>query len=394
MIGKSYRMMTKKTRKSKTSSQDEPESAGRPILMFCSNTAWNLANFRGPLIASLAADGCRVIAAAAADGTEDRLLELGAEFHPLPVKASSRNPLHELRFLASIVALLRRERPSALLTFTIKANIYGTMAARLAGVRAIATVSGLGSAFLAGGVMARMIDALYKIGFARASLVFFQNADDRDLFLARRLVSAQQVRMVPGSGVDLDRFKAVDLPANERPSFLLVSRMLWDKGVGEFAEAARLLADRSSRPRFAMVGGAGVDNPSAVPTSDLKRWADNGIVEYLGTKDDVRPAIAAADCVVLPSYREGVPRSLLEAAAMGRPLIATDVPGCREVVEDGVNGFLCEPRSAQSLADAIGRMADLSADERKVMGERGRKLVESRFAVSNVVAAYRAELVI
>ena len=169
MIGKSYRMMTKKTRKSNASSQDEPESAGRPILMFCSNTAWNLANFRGPLIASLAADGCRVIAAAAADGTEDRLLELGAEFHRLPVKASSRNPLHELRFLASIVALLQRERPSALLTFTIKPNIYGTMAARLAGVRAIATVSGLGSAFLAGGVTARLIDALYKIGFARAS---------------------------------------------------------------------------------------------------------------------------------------------------------------------------------------------------------------------------------
>jgi glycosyltransferase involved in cell wall biosynthesis len=369
-----------------------PNGISRPTVIFCSNTAWNLANFRGAIIEALVADGWRVVAAASPDGTEHRLRALGAEFHAIPIKASSRNPANDLRLLLSLLVLLRKERPAALLTFTIKPNIYGALAARLAGVKVIATVSGLGSAFLAGGKTARLIDGLYRLGFAGASCVFFQNGDDRDLFLGRRLVRSDQARMVPGSGVDLDRFDVADYPGNDRPSFLLIARMLWDKGVGEFAAAARLFADREPRPRFVMVGGAGVDNPSAVPSSELERWSHDGLVEYLGPMDDVRPAIAAADCVVLPSYREGVPRSLLEAAAMGRPLIATNVPGCRDVVEDGVNGFLCAQKSAESLADAVRRMADLPIHERKGMGARGREMVEEKFAVSNVVAAYRTEL--
>ena len=369
------------------------ESRGsRRTIVFCSNTAWNLVNFRGPIIAALSGDGHRIIAAAAPDGSVEKLHELGAEFRPVRLKASSRNPLDDLRLLASLVSLLRQERPSALLTFTIKPNIYGTLAARMAGVPAVATVSGLGSAFLAGGRTGRIIDGLYRLGLAGASAVFFQNGDDRDLFLGRQLVRPDQVRMVAGSGVDVDRFRIAGRPDNDRPTFLLISRMLWDKGVGEYAAAARLLAGRDPKPRFVMVGGAGVDNPSAVPSSELERWANDGIVEYLGAMADVRPAIAAADCVVLPSYREGVPRSLLEAAAMGRPLIATDVPGCREVVRDGVNGFLCKAKSAQSLADAVSRIADLSAEERQAMGLEGRKLVETKFAVSNVVEAYRSEL--
>ena len=362
-----------------------------PIVL-CSNTAWNLVNFRGPIIAALVADGRRVIAAAAPDGTEAKLAELGAEFHPLPVEAASRNPLHDIRLFLSLAALLRKTRPSVLLTFTVKPNIYGTLAARLARVRAIATVSGLGSAFLGGGKTAKLVERLYRLAFKDADSIFFQNDEDRNLFLERKLVSPAQVHRVPGSGVDLDEFRICELPGAESPVFVLIGRMLRDKGVTEFVEAARLLSGMKPAPRFVMVGGSGVDNPSAVPISEIERWVSEGTIEYAGVMDDVRPAIEAADCVVLPSYREGLPRSLLEGAAMGRPLIASDVPGCRDVVEHGVNGYLCAPRSSEALADAMRMMADLSAEERTAMGLRGHEKIKKTFAVSRVIAAYQAEL--
>ena len=360
--------------------------------MICANTAWNLANFRAPLIASLVADGHRVIAAAARDGAESRLVALGAEFHDLPVQPSGRNPLADLRLLASIARLLAAERSAILMTFTIKPNIYGALAARLTGNATLATVSGLGSAFLAGGRTGRLIDRLYRLGLGRAKAVFFQNDDDRDLFLERRLVTGPQVRRVSGSGVDVDHFALAQPTANARPVFLFIGRLLWDKGVREYVEAARLVAESGVEAEFRMVGECGVDNPSAVPLSQVERWAADGTITYLGPTDDVRGAIAAADCVVLPSYREGLPRSLLEGAAMGRPLIASDVPGCRDVVVDGDTGFLCAPRSPHDLAAAIRRMDALAPAERRAMGLRARGKIEREFAVDRVVAAYRMEL--
>ena len=360
--------------------------------MFGANTAWNLANFRAPIIKALLADGHRVIAAAASDGSESRLTELGAEFRALPIEPSSRNPVNDLRLFVALLQLLRREKPAILMTFTIKPNIYGMLAARLTGTRAVATVSGLGSAFLAEGATGKLIDHLYRLAFARAEAVFFQNDDDRDLFLERRLVTRPQVRRVPGSGVDVDHFALAQPTANARPVFLFIGRLLWDKGVREYVEAARLVAESGVEAEFRMVGECGVDNPSAVPLSQVERWAADGTITYLGPTDDVRGAIAAADCVVLPSYREGLPRSLLEGAAMGRPLIASDVPGCRDVVVDGDTGFLCAPRSPHDLAAAIRRMAALAPAERRAMGLRARTKIEREFAVDRVVAAYRMEL--
>ena len=367
-------------------------SAERRTIVMCANTAWNLANFRAPIITSLLEDGYRVIATAAKDGAESRLLALGAEFRPLPIQSSSRNPLDDFRLILALRRLLRAERPAALMTFTIKPNIYGMMAARLTGTRGFATVSGLGSAFLAEGATGRLIDHLYRSSLARAEAVFFQNDDDRDLFLERRLVTAAQVRRVPGSGVDVDHFALSAPPMNDRPVFLFIGRLLRDKGVHEFAEAARLIAKSGAKAEFRMVGECGVDNPSAVTLSEVERWSADGTICYLGPTNDVRDAIKAADCIVLPSYREGLPRSLLEAASMGRPLIASDVPGCRDVVDEGDNGFLCAPRSAVALAEAIQRMAELQPAERRAMGLRARAKIEREFAVDRVVAAYRMEL--
>ena len=364
----------------------------RRTVVICANTAWNLANFRAPLIASLLADGHRVIAAAAADGSESKLRGLGAEFRSLPVQSSGRNPLADLRLLAAITRLLAGEPSAQLMTFTIKPNIYGALAARLTGNRTLATISGLGSAFLAGGLTGHLIDRLYRLGLGGARAVFFQNDEDRDLFVERRLVRADQIRRVPGSGIDLTAFAAMPLPGGAAPVFLFIGRLLLDKGVREFVEAARLVKASGHQAQFRMLGECGVDNPSAVPFSEVERWSADGTINYLGSAEDVRGSIAEADCIVLPSYREGVPRSLLEGAAMGRPLIATDVAGCRDIVEEASNGFLCEPRSAGALADAIRRMVELAPAERQAMGRRARAKVEREFAVERVVAAYRREL--
>lgn len=363
----------------------------RPVLL-CANTAWNLANFRRPIIESLVAGGHRVIAAAAPDGREQELISLGAKFVPLPIEPAGRNPLADLRLLAVLIRLNRRERPAALMTFTIKPNIYGSLAARITGTRSLATVSGLGSAFLAGGGTSRLVERLYRLAFARTQAVFFQNDEDRSIFVERGLVHPSRARRVAGSGVDLERFTIAPEPANPKPVFLFVGRLLWDKGIREFVGAAKRIRDRGLDAEFRIVGECGVDNPTAVTVSDVARWTANEAIDYLGPTDDVREAIAACDCLVLPSYREGLPRSLLEGAAMGRPLIASDVPGCRDVIEHGATGLLCAPRSEEALADAIEQMLSFSPATRRAMGLRGRGKVEREFAAASVVAAYRSEL--
>ena len=360
--------------------------------MFISNCAWNLANFRRPLIEAFIARGGRVVCAAAADGHERLLRDLGAEFVNLPVDAGGTSPVADLKLLTAIDRLIRRVRPSAMLTFTIKPNIYGLLAARARGIPAIATISGLGSSFLGGGLTGFVTDRLYRISLAGAQAVMFQNEDDRALFAGRRLVDRDRTRLVAGSGIDLDRFRPVPVGSGGPFRFLLIARLLRDKGLVEYADAARALLDDGLDVRCAIVGPEGGNNPSAVPKSQVERWVRSGTIDYLGATDDVRGAIAAADCVVLPSYREGLPRSLLEGAAMARPLIATDVPGCREVVEHGVNGLLCAPRSASSLASAMRQIAALDPTARLAMGTAGRRIVEANYDQRKVAAAYLAEL--
>jgi glycosyltransferase involved in cell wall biosynthesis len=231
---------------------------------------------------------------------------------------------------------------------------------------------------------------LYKSAFSRMPVVFFQNEDDRALFLSGRLVRDRQARLLPGSGIDLSRFVRAPLPERQQGEqvFLLIARLLRDKGVGEFVQAARQLRVRFPRIRFQLLGAAGDENRTAFDRASVERWVGERIVEYLGETDDVRPFIAQADCVVLPSYREGMPRTLLEAAAMGRPMVASDVPGCRQIVRDGDTGLLCPPRDAEGLARAIEHMVELGADAREVMGRRARTLVEREFDVGRVVDAY------
>jgi len=313
--------------------------------------------------------------------------ELGVERISVHIDRAGLNPLSDLGLSSTYRRLLKDLKPAAYLGFTIKPNIYGALAAASLGIPAIPNVSGLGTAFMRRGLLQRFVTNLYRIGFRSSPAVFFQNGEDLRLFVDRKIIREEQGRLLPGSGVDLDRFAPA--PATEGPAtFLLVARLLRDKGIVEFVEAARSLRAMLPEARFQLLGPLDPGNRTAISRSDLDRWVGEGIVEHLGTVDDVRPFIAAATAVVLPSYREGMPRSLLEAAAMSRPLIATDVPGCRDIVEHGQNGYLCEVRDASSLASAMSRMAELPSSSRLAMGDAARRKVQEQFSEGLVTKAY------
>jgi glycosyltransferase involved in cell wall biosynthesis len=360
-----------------------------PTILVSANSLWNIHNFRGALLGRLA-DAGYAIALAAPSGKAEREVPTQWTQHSLRINSDGLNPISDGLLMLAYLRLLRRTRPLAYLSFTAKPNIYGALAAGLLGVPAVPNVSGLGTAFISGGALQRLISLMYRAAFRRAPIVFFQNREDRDLFIRRKLVRPAQARLLPGSGVDLQRFRPLPEQHGDRAgcTFLFVGRILGDKGVRELAEAARLVKAVEPQARFQLLGFVGAANRSAIGGEELGHWEGEGLVEYLGAADDVRPFLAAADAVVLPSYREGLPRSLLEAAAMGRPLIATDVPGNREVVVDGSNGLLCAVRSGPSLADALLRFMRLPAAEKQRMGRASRQLVEERFSEETVVMAY------
>lgn len=365
-------------------------SSSRPRVLIALNTAWNLVNFRAGLIRALVAQGFEVVAVAPRDAHADQLAALGARFVALPMDNGGTNPLRDLQLWWRFRRLLKAERPDVFLGYTVKPNVYGSLAAHSLRIPVVNNIAGLGAVFISQSPVTRLVRGLYRLALKRSAHVFFQNPDDQRLFIDGGLVDAAVTSLVPGSGIDLDRF--VPAPDNGRPGdemcFLLIARMLWDKGVGEYVEAARILKQRYPKLRFALLGFLDVRNPAAISREQVDAWVAEGVVEYWGTSDDVRPDIARADCVVLPSYREGTPRTLLEAAAMARPLVTTDAVGCREVVDDGINGYLCEVRSAGSLATAMERLVCLSPGQRTAMGAAGRHKMVSLFDERLVIRAY------
>jgi glycosyltransferase involved in cell wall biosynthesis len=369
------------------------------ILIFA-NTTWNLVNFRSGLIRALVADGHEVLACAPTDGWVPALEALGCRHCPVPMDQQGTHPWRDALLLGRLLRLMWRERPQLLLGFTVKPNVYGSIAARwcsLMGhrVAVINNVAGLGATFIQPSWVTWVVKRLYRLALRGSSTVFFQNTDDRELFLRHALAMHSQCALLPGSGVDLQRYSPAALPVPKEDGlfrFLMVSRLLWDKGMGELVEAARLLRQARPQVRVQVLGFLDVQNPSAVDRLQVLQWQADGLIEYLGSSDDPRAALAQADCVVLPSYREGTPRSMLEAAAMAKPLITTDVPGCRRVVDDGVNGWLCRARDAQDLAAKMQAMVDLPAPARAAMGQAGRLKMEREFDERRVLEQYRSAI--
>ncbi len=359
------------------------------ITLVC-NTAWAIYTYRRGFLRAMTQSGARVSVIAPRDRTFEPLEQMGCHCIELPVASKSTNPLDDLRTLLALFKHYRALKPDVVFHYTIKPNIYGSVAAWLARVPSVAVTTGLGYVFIQKSRAAEVAKRLYRFAFRFPREVWFLNRDDEAAFRDGNLLAhPERARLLHGEGVDLEDFPFTPLPARAEFAFVLIGRLLWDKGVGEYVEAARTLRARYPHARFQLLGPVGVDNPSAISREEVATWEREGVIEYLGETADVRPYIADADCVVLPSYREGVPRTLMEASAMGRPIVATDVPGCREVVADGVNGLLCKARDADSLEQALGRMLDLGDAERAAMATRGRKKIEKEFDERVVVQRYR-----
>ena len=362
------------------------------ITLVC-NTAWAIYTYRRGLLRMLIERGVEVSVIAPRDRTFAPLEEMGCRCVELPVASKGTNPRDDLKTLAALYREYRATRPHLVFHYTIKPNIYGSIAAKLAGVPSIAVTTGLGYVFIQKSRTASVAKRLYRFAFRFPREVWFLNQDDRQAFIDQNLlVHPDRARLLHGEGVDLDDYAFQPLPrANPQTEgffFILIGRLLWDKGVAEYVDAARRLRLKYPYARFQLLGPAGVDNPSAITLDEVQAWQREGVIDYLGEAHDVRAFIGNADCVVLPSYREGVPRTLMEASAMGRPIVATDVPGCREVVENGVTGLLCEVKSADSLAQQLERLLLSSHMARAEMGVAGRAKVAREFDENAVVERY------
>lgn len=363
--------------------------ADRPILLVA-NSRWNLAHQRAGLIRGLSPDWPLRAVVPEGDEAVD-----GLPTYRVPMIADGTAPLTELKSVAALIALFRQVRPAAVLSFTPKANIYAGLAARVTGTPILPNVSGLGTAFIRGGLLLKVQAALYREAFRGLPTVFFQNRDDAALFGKLRLVRPAQVRVIPGSGVDCRAFAPRPVPkrAAGETHLLFVGRLLGDKGVRELIEAMRLLRPRHAGLRLTLLGDVAAINRTAIAPAEVASWTAEDLATHVGYSDDVRPFIAAADAVILPSYREGMPKALLEAAAMGRPLLASDVPGCREIVRHGENGLLFAARSAEAIAGAIERFLAAPEVERARWGKNARRLAETGYDERLVVEAYRTALI-
>lgn len=352
----------------------------------------SLLNFRGPLLKEMLGLGHQVVTCAPEDDPDivARLKDIGVRHLSVPFKRSSIDPIGDLGLFVRLLRLLRRERVDYFLAYTGKPVVYGLLAAAVARVpHRYVIITGLGYAFVDGAKgyrrhLAAALSVLYRLSLRYANGVFFQNPDDQREFVARGLLSDPgKATRVWGSGVDLGHFSTAKLPTTP-PIFLLIARLLKDKGIEEYVAAARCLRTTHPEVRCQLLGPYD-SNPAAISPKDVNAWVAEGVIEYLGESKDVRPLIAQCSVYVLPSYREGTPRTVLEAMAMGRPIITTDAPGCRETVIGGQNGFLIPARDVDALVAAMTRFVR-EPELIPVMGENSRRIAEDRFDVRNVNA--------
>lgn len=374
------------------------DARGEPLrICFLVNVDWFFLSHRLPLARAARRAGAHVTVAAADTGCGPTIRAEGFEFAPIAFSRKGTGPRAELATLLSVAALYRRLRPHLVHQVTIKPVLYGSLAARALRVPAVVNaISGLGYVFIAGaskpGLLRRLVGRLYAIALRNPrGRTIFQNPDDRALFVEQGLVDPSRTVLIRGSGVDCARFAPTPEPPG-LPVVMLPARMLWDKGVQAFVDAARMLRERGVAARFVLVGDTDAGNPSAVPTRDLDAWTADGVVEWWGARDDMHAALPEASIVVLPSRREGLPKVLLEAAACARPMIAADVPGCREVVRPGETGLLFPVDDAAALATALTELLE-SPETRARFGRAARVMAETEFAedivADRTMALYR-----
>ena len=356
------------------------------------NTSWNIYNFRMNFVKTLLDKGFEIHTIAPHDSYTHYLEEAGCIHHDIKMDSRGVNPVKDTALFFELLSTYKKVKPDLILHYTIKPNVYGTLAASFLKIPSINNVCGLGTVFLKKNLVSHIAMMLYKIAFRFPKKVFFQNSDDLALFLDRKLIDPKLADLIPGSGIDLTRFTPIEFKRNEVFTFLLISRLITDKGILEYVEAIQKLKSKGLQARFQLLGAKDPKHKRGIQLPVIESWIESGTLEYLGRTDDVRGFIENADCVVLPSYREGTPRTLLEAASSAKPIIATDVPGCHHVVEDQYNGLLCKLKSADDLAEKMEKMASLDEDTLQKFGKNGRRKIESQFDEKLVINKYLHEI--
>ena len=356
------------------------------ILVF-SNSISGLFTFRREVMAAIASSGYEVyLVGPEDDNSIHSYSDIGCQIVPITFSARGMNPLSELKLLRTYCRLIKQYRPVIVLTYTIKPNIYGGMACRLMKVPQVANITGLGDALENKGWLQKLTIALYRIGLRKARRVFFQNQYNRD-FCKNHKIVGENTGLLPGSGVNLTHHQFQPYPEDENNRFMFMGRLIRDKGAQEYLNTAEVIATKYPGTEFWILGGYSDEYKTQV--ADL---IDRGCLKYFKATKDIRPYLKDVHCTIMPSYHEGMSNVNLESAANGRPVITTSVPGCRETVDDGESGYLCEAKSAESLTAAVERFISIPYEQKKEMGENGRKKVEKEFDRQLVVDAYLKEI--
>ena len=362
-------------------------------IIFCDNTLWGLVNFRGEVIRHFVAEGHQVVLVA--PEKEDRQMRTtipdGVKYIPVKMKRTSLNPVKDVAYFFRLLHIFRKERPGYIFNYTIKPNIYGSIAARLCGCHCTAMMAGLGYIFINDSLLLRFARWVYRFGLSFAEHLIVLNDYIRRMVEAQSICSPEKIVYLPGGeGIDISKYTQYD-NASAQVTFLYIGRILWDKGYDEFSRAARKVKALYPDVRFELLGSMDPSYPKSVPEERLRQDEADGILKYIGFTHDMDSVYRRQGIVVtLPSYSEGMNRALMEACASGKPIITSDIPGCRESVDEGGNGFLVQPRSADSLAEAMLKYIRLSDREKSEFSDRSRKKAELLFDVHHVIDRYEA----
>ena len=359
-------------------------------IAFVANTSWSIYKFRLYLIQQLIAKSYQIIVLAPYDKYAEFFKDLPSiTFIPIShFESKNLSPLKDIQLFRELAGHYKALKPDLIFHYTIKANIFGSLAAARCGISSVSVITGLGYAFLGNSFLKGAAKFLYKRSLKKNAEVWFLNKDDQLTFIEAGLVSASRTFLLPGEGIDTDLFTASPYTEKQVVTFLVIARLIKHKGIYEYVEAARILKAKGLQARFQLLGFFEDKSPIAITQNHVEQWASQNLIDYLGQTDDVVPFIEQADCIVLPSYREGMPLSLLEGASMCKALIATDTPGCREIISDGVNGYLCHKKDSANLAQKMEQYYDLPAAEKIRMGMSGRQKVLRQFKKEIITALY------
>jgi len=357
-------------------------SSGKRTIALVSNTTWNIYNFRLNLIDKFLAEGMEVVVIAPIDEyiTYKEKYPAVRHYGLRTLDRDSTNPIKDMLLVIELLRRYRQIKPDLIIHFTNKPNIYGAVAAKLVGIPSIGVVTGLGYAFINNGIIKSIISVLYRLTGKYHQKIIFENKDDRALFNELNIISKEKSIAIKGCGVDTNYYQpTTDYLPSEKVIFTFIGRLLYDKGIKEYVEAAKILKARNKNLQFWIVGELDAENPATIEKEDLVEWVEENIIYYHGFIKDVRGVIGQSDCIVLPSYREGLPRIILEGLSMAKPVITTRTAGCQETVQEGINGYLVDVKSVSQLVSAMEKFIALSTSQKLAMGAAGRQMAIHEF---------------